>query len=440
MFNKLTGARQKLSPGLRKVISNTGWLFADQILRMGVGLFVGVWVARYLGPEQYGIYNYAVAFVALFSAFATLGLNGIVVRDIVRDSSCKNDTLGTAFVLKLIGGVATLLVTVAVISLLRPDDSLTRWLVGITAAGLIFQAFDAITLWFQSQVQSKYVVYSKNAAFVAIALVKVALIRIQAPLITFAWASLAETVLSALGLVVAYRVNGHSLMLWRGNLERAQSLLNDSWPLILSSLAIYIQARIDQVMLGEMIGDSEVGQYSAAMRLIEVFGFIPVVIQSSVAPALTKAKAQNEILYYDRLLNLYRLMFILFLITAIPIFVFSNKLVVILLGNEYKAAGVLLSLFSIRLFFANFGVVKGLYIANENLFRYSLATAIAGTLVNVLFNYLLIPNYASAGAIYATIASFFTTTFFVDIFYPKVRKNLNVMLKAIVTPWQLEFK
>lgn len=150
---------------LQKILANTGWLFVDKILRMGVGLLVGVWVARYLGPEQFGLYNYALSFVALFSAFATLGLDGIVVRDIVRDPSYKNEILGTAFILKLLGGISTLILAVGAVSLLRPHDNLTRWLVGIIAAGTIFQAFDVIDFWFQSQVQSKYTVYAKNVAF-----------------------------------------------------------------------------------------------------------------------------------------------------------------------------------------------------------------------------------------------------------------------------------
>lgn len=407
---------------------------------MGVGLFVGVWVARYLGPEQFGLYSYALAFVSLFGAFATLGLDGIVVRDIVRNPACKDETLGTAFVLKLIGGSLTFLLVIIAISLLRPHDRLTHWLVGITAVGMIFQAFDTIDFWFQSQVKSKYTVYAKNTAFLLITLVKIVLVLVTAPLIVFAWAGLAEIVIGSVGLVIAYRINGFYVKEWIATISRAKMLVNDSWPLILSGIAIYIQARIDQVMLGEMIGDAEVGQYSAAMRLIEVFGFIPMIIYSSVLPNISNAKVENESLYYERLLNIYRLMFLLFLVTAIPLYLFSNQIVITLFGDEYKAAGALLALFSIRLFFANFGLAKSLFITNENLFKYALFTAISGAITNIGLNYLLIPRYASRGAILATIASFFVTVFLVDFFHAKARKNLSVMLKAMATPWEMRFR
>lgn len=403
---------------LQKVISNSGWLFADNILRLSVGLFINAWVARYLGPESFGRFNYAIAFVALFVSFATLGLDGIVVRDIIRDPSSKEETLGSAFLLKFAGGVITLLLTLGFICLLRPHDGITHWLVGIIAAGAIFQAFDTIGFWFQSQFRSKFTVYAKNAAFLVVAIVKLILIKMQAPLIAFAWAGLTEVAIGAIGLVIAYRLVGNHITAWRANLIRSSKLLRDSWPLILAGIAIYVQARIDQVMLGNMVGNGEVGQYSAAINLIEVFAFIPMVVQSSIAPAITQAKIDGEKQYYDRLLNLYRLMCLLFVVTAVPVFLFSSRVVAVVYGAEYHAAGVLLSLFAIRLFFTNMGVAKSLFITNENLFRYSLLTAVSGSVINVVLNYVLIPKYASVGAIWAMIVSFLLRLFSSTYFMP----------------------
>jgi O-antigen/teichoic acid export membrane protein len=423
---------------LQGIISNTAWLVADKLLRMGVGLLVNVWLARYLGPTQYGTFNYALAFVALFSSLASLGLDGIVVRDIVREPSSRDETLGSAFVLKFVGGIATLLLTVASIALLRPADGLTLWLVGITAAGTVFQAFDTIDFWFQSQVRSKYVVYARNTAFLAVSLVKVVLILSRAPLIAFAWAGFSEIVLGAAGLVICYRVQGHYLKGWTASLTRARKLLSDSWPIVLGGLALYVHARIDQVMLGEMIGNYEVGQYSAAMRLIETFGFIPTVIVSSVAPEITRSKSAGEGVYHDKLLNMYRLMVILFLLTSLPIFLFADRFVLLFYGNEYKAAGVLFSLFAIRLFFTNLGSAKSLYIINENMFRYSLVAAVVGSITNVALNYALIPKYASIGAIWAMIISFFVSTFLIDVVFGEMRGNLRLMALAVATPWRLK--
>jgi len=396
-------------------------------------------MARYLGPAEFGLLNYAIAFVSLFGAVATLGLDGIVVRDIARDPDTKDAILGTAFALKLAGAVATLLLAVVSIALLRPAQHYVWLLIAVIAAGTLFQAFDAIDFWFQSQIKSKYVAYAKSLAFSAMALVKIILILIAAPLVAFAVASSVELAIGAAGLVMAYRANGDQIRAWRFCASRAKAMLNDSWPLILSGLAIYVQARIDQVMLGEMIGDAEVGQYSVAMRLIEAFTFLPMIIYSSVAPTVTQAKLRGEPYYLERLTNVYRLMFIVFLVLALPIFFFSESIVLLLYGQAYQQAGLLLSLFAIRLFFTSFAVARSLFITNESMFKHALATAIAGSLVNVLLNYWLIPIYASMGAIVASIVSFVVTIFVVDLFSPRARVNLAIMTKAIISPWKLRF-
>src|SRR5262249_6022839 len=137
---------------LQALIANSGWLLADRIIRMLVGFFVTAWIARYLAPKLFGQLNYAIAFVALFNAIATLGLDGIVVRELVRHPEKKDEILGSAFVLKLIGGAGAFIVAFATIWLARPMDMETRWLVGIIAAGMLFQAFDVADLWFESQV------------------------------------------------------------------------------------------------------------------------------------------------------------------------------------------------------------------------------------------------------------------------------------------------
>jgi O-antigen/teichoic acid export membrane protein len=238
-------------------------------------------------------------------------------------------------------------------------------------------------------------------------------------------------------LICAYQLVGQSIKHWRLNFAYIKQVLNDSWAIVLSGSASIVQYRIDQVMLGQMIGDAEVGQYSAALRLIEFFGFLPMILRSSVAPTITAAKKQGEQVYYDKLLNIYRLMFICFIVVSVPVMLLANKIVFFLYGNVYEKAGLLLSLFSAKLFFTNFGVALGLFITNESLFRYSLITSILGLLINIGLNLLLIPHFASIGSIWATLLTALFTTFIFNYYFVSMRKNLRLMLKAIVTPWAI---
>ena len=429
--------------GFIKYFKNTSWLFTEKILRMVVGLFVGVWVARYLGPEKYGLLNYAQSFVGLFSAIATLGLDGIVVRELVKQPEREGELLGTAFVLKLIGALSVLIVLAIAVNF-TSNDSYTNMLIFIIASATIFQSFNVIDLYFQSKVLSKYVVYANIISLFISSIVKVILILNDAPLIAFAWVVLFDSFILAMGFIYFFLKTNNkytntpvTLTNLKFNKSTAVSLLKDSWPLILSSAVLMIQARIDQVMIKEMIGSVEVGYYSVALRLIEAFGFIPMLLKSSLYPSIQNAKNNSEELYQNRLLNFYRLNFLLFLVTSVPIFIFAEQIVVLLFGLEYKSAGILLALMAIRLFFTNMGVARGVFILTENLMKFSLVTMIIGTIINVLLNYLWIPEYGAKGAIVSTIVSFAITIFVVDIFYSKTRKNVLLQLESVFSFYKL---
>jgi PST family polysaccharide transporter len=422
----------KSSDRLRKIIANTGWLFADRILRMGVGLFVGVWVARYLGVEQFGVFNYATAFVALFSTLSTLGLDAIVVRSIVREPEKRAEILGTAFWLKLLGGVAALLLAVSSIILVRHDDQLTISLVAILSSVGIFQAFDTIDLWFQSQVQSKYTVIAKNTAFVITALVKVTLISIQAPLIAFAWAGLGEVSLGAIGLIISYRVRGYSPWLWPWSSPLAKTLLKESWPLILSGVTIMIYMRIDQIMLGQMIGDKAVGLYSAATRISEVWYFIPMAMASSVSPAIYAAKEVSESLYYRRIEQFLRLLSWLSIVVAVPMSFLSGTIITVLFGKSYEASASILAIHIWASLFVFMGVGTSSWFIAEGLTQFALRRTITGAITNVFLNIFLIPAYGGVGAAIATVISQAFASFLGNATHPKTRKIFNLQVKSLI--------
>lgn len=414
-------------PNLLAILSNTGWLFADKILRMGVGLFVGVWIARYLGPEQYGLWNFAIAFVALFGAFATLGLDSIVVRELVKNPERQNELLGTAFALKLIGAVVALFLAVVAIAFVRSGETLTLWLVALSAAGFIFQSLNVIDFYFQANVKSRYTVYAANAAFILMTLVKIVLLISSAPLIAFAWVGLGEVALTSFLLLLAYRVNHHNIRDWCYRFNTAKELLNHSWPLIFTSLAVMIYMRIDQIMLGQMLNHKSVGIYSAALRLSEVWYFIPVTVVASVYPSIIKAKQHGESFYLARLQKLYNTMVILALTVAIPMTFLSGWLVTFLYGNEYIESGKILAIHIWGSIFVFFGCAWNSWMLTEGYQKTILKLNILSLLSNVVLNFILIPKYGVTGAAFATAISYsLGHTFFAMLF--KNQKIAVVML------------
>ncbi|MBW4682222.1 MAG: flippase [Microcoleus vaginatus WJT46-NPBG5] len=437
MLSKIATAIKKISPGQRQIIGNTGWLFAGRILRLFVGLVVGVLLARYLGPEQFGLYNYAISFVVLFSPLVTLGLDSIVIRDIVREPSSKLETLGTAFVLKLIGSFIACCLTILGIFFLRFDDNLAHWLVGLAAVASIFQTFDVIEFWFNSQIQSKYGIYAKYSAFIFVNVLRIVLIQMNAPLIAFAWLIFIESLLSAVGLVIVYQASGDNVLAWQVSIKRAKQLLKDSWPLLLSSLSIVIYMRTDQVMLGELASIADIGNYSVAVRLVEVWYLIPMTLNEALFPAIVNLKKVDPENYQKRIQSLYTLIIWIAIIAAMIISYSSNYLVEIIYGNQYTHAGSILSIQAWMATAVFFGVTRSSWLTTEGYLIDGMHVNIIGCILNVTLNFMLIPTQGAIGATVASLITAFGANFIVAIYSKPIRISLRMYLMSLLLPVKL---
>lgn len=432
------------SAGFQKYFKNTSWLFIERLVRLVVVLFTGIYVARHLGPEEFGQLSYATGFVGLFFAFVSMGLDEIVVRDLVREPERRDEILGTAFTLKLIG-VLTLLLLVIISSWAKGMEGVTANLVLVIALAELFRVFSTTDFYFLATVKAKRSMQVQMAQVLVTAVAKICLVLMDAALIWFGVVYILEAAVLSIGYVIAYKKEGLNIRKWRTDYKLMRTLLGESWPLIIYGIALLVQAKIDQVMIGDILtkekgegyANAEVGQYSVALKMIEAIGFLPVIIQKSLAPAVTAAKVRDQKLYEERLLNQYRLMFLVFLVTAIPLYIVAEPLITLLYGEDFAPAGFLLSLFAIRLLFTNMGMAKSSFIANESLFRYSLITALLGAIINIAMNYFFIPTYEAKGAILATIGSFTASIFLVDLFYRETRPNFGWMMKGMATFWKI---
>jgi len=422
--------RFKESLSLQKIVANIGWLFWDNLLRIIINLFVGAWIARYLGPEQYGMLNYAMAFAALFAPIAQLGLDSIVVREIVKYPEKTNEILGSAFALKFIAGILTLFAAILVVYFVRSDDMLVTWLVGFVAAGFVFQSFNVAALYFQSQIMSKYTVYANNIAFIVISFVKIGMILAQFPLIAFAIAGLCETLMGSLFLIIVYHRNHYNVNSWYFKINTAKKLLKDSYPLIFSGVAIMIYMRIDQIMIGEMAGDEALGIYSVAVRISEMWYFIPMAISNSVFPTIIKYKQKDDNLYCQRLQSFYDVMSLLGMTVGVITVFISAPVIDFLFGSAYIQSADVLSIHIWAGIFVCLGVASSNYLMAENLQLISFYRTCIGALINITLNLLFIPKYSCLGAAYATLISYFISVFSI-IFFKNTQKQVWMMINSL---------
>lgn len=416
--------------GFMKYFKNTSWLFGEKILRLFVGIFLGVWIARYLGPEQFGLLSYAQSFVGLFAVTATLGLDSIVVRELVKNKNIKEGILGTVFFLKFAGAFASIILILIAVNF-TSNDYYINILIFIIASSTIFQAFNVIDFYFQSEVLSRYIVYVNTISLFISSLIKILLILSSASLLSFAWVILFDSFVLAFGFLYFFikksKVNIKNI---KFKSEIAMSLLRDSWPLFLSGIVISIYMKIDQVIIKQLLGSEEVGQYAAASRLSEAWYFIPMVIASSLYPAIISAKNKNIETYHSRLQNLYDLLVWLSIAIAFPITFLSDIIIDLIYGSQYDKSGSILMIHIWTGVFVFIGVVFSGYLTIENQTKKAFYRTLLGAILNVILNYLLIPIYGIKGAAIATLAGQLTSNYLYDIFDKELHGQLKMKTKA----------
>jgi PST family polysaccharide transporter len=330
------------------------------------------------------------------------------------------------------GSLITVMLAVLVIGILKPGNQDEQILVGIIAAGMVFQAFDVCDLWFQAQTSAQYTVYAKSPAFLIASALKVWLILSHASLSAFVWVALIEVVMGVVGSLLIFWRNVMPITTWQLHLATCRKLLSTSWPLMLSGLAIMIYVKIDLVMLTQMQGATATGLYAAAVRISEVWYFIPMAIIASVTPTIVATKHEDEQRYYHRLERLFTLMARLALALALPISLLAYPLITLLFGSAYSAAAPILAIHIWSAVFVFLGVAQSPWDIAEDLTKLALYRTLGGAVINIALNLILIPSLAATGAAIATAISYACSGWILNLCYRQSRPIFLMQTRALI--------
>lgn len=419
-----------------KVVGNSLWLIGDKVVRLGLGLLVWLLLARQVGPEGFGQWNFAMAFAALFAVVAGLGLDGLLQRELVRPGADAATLMGTALVLRLLVGTVAAAVCVCAAMLLRGWDSTAAFLVAMNAINFVVLALQITDFHFQARMKARPSVVAVNTAFVLCTLVRLLLLWAHAPIHWFGVTLILETALGAILLWRAYHADGARVANWRFSLPVARQLLSEAWPLLLSGVAVMLYMRIDQVMLAAIAGDSAVGHFSAAMRISEVWYFIPASIMTAAFPMMMARRQEGEIVYERYLQRLYDAMAWLGIVVAVIVALIAKPLIDALYGSAYAEAASVLRIQIWAGVAVAMSYVHGRWLLAEGLQRIGLFYTLVGCVVNLCLNALLIPRFGAVGAAWATLAAQLGVLP-VQLFFVQGRKNFVRMLKALAAPFRL---
>lgn len=416
--------------GFFRYLKNTSWLMGEKVIRLIAALTVGVWVARYLGPDNFGILSYAQSFVAIFAAFSTLGLNDILVRELVKSQDRKDILLGTSFWLQMLGSLF-IMVCLVIAILLNDNDELTNKIIIILGLVTFINSFGVINSYFYSIVKSKYIAIPGVVGLVISSLLKIYLILFDFSLIYFVYLLVFDIVFLALAKIWYYVREKQSIIKWSFSWKIAKELLLDAWPLVLSGIVISIYMKIDRVMIMEFMDEDAVGQYSAAAQLSEAWYFIPTIICASLFPAIINAKLKSNELYLSRLQRLYDLMVVLGLSIVVPVILLSEWGVQLLYGDAFSLTSQVLNVHIWAGVFVFLGVANQKWFISENLQAYNIICLGMGMVANIILNIILIPEYGIKGAAYATLISQFIASVLAPLFFKKTRGSFFMMVRSL---------
>jgi O-antigen/teichoic acid export membrane protein len=423
-----------------KYLKNTGWLMMGKVL----SLIVNLVVTKYLGPESFGELSFALALITITSAVSALGLDSFIIREIIDDPLKRDEILGTALWLRLSANALLIPLTIVIYLFYhnffeKSSDALTL-MVGLLTLISVFKSFNIIDSYFQSQVQSKYVVQVQNICLIITALLKITIVLLGLPLIYLVAVLVFDAFMLAIGLVIIYQKRGLSIFRWTFNKARGSSLLKKSSPLILSAVMVSIYMKIDQLML-KQVSSTAVGIYSAAANLSEAWYFIPTAIIVSIFPAIINARKNDIARYEKRLVNLYDLLVYISVPVAILISIFANPIINLIYAHKFDGAGEMLSIHIWSGVFVFLGLASSQYLLAEGYTKISFYRTMAGAIINILLNLWLIPRYGGVGASIATLIACFVSTFYL-LLIPKTRYQGIMMLKSLflVSAFQKIFK
>ena len=409
-------------PGFRKYFANTSWLLGERILRMAISLFVGIYVARYLGPERFGLLSYALSFVWLFSSLASFGLDDILVRELVQRPEQRNNLLGTVFWLKVCG-TAVMGIAIAAVLQFMAEDQRTSWMIVIIAFGFLFQATNVIEFYFQAQVQSKFTVRAQVVQLLITSLFKIYLVWNKAELVWFALALMLDQAVVAVLFLLMYHWKIEWFPFFSFQWKHAKKLMIDAWPLIFTGMVVSVYMKIDQVMLKEMLDAKAVGVYASAVKLCEAWYFVPTAVMASLFPAVIEARKKSETVYDERIQKLYDLMVWGSVAIALPTTLLADWVILILYGTDFQEAADVLRIYIWAGVFVSLGVASSKWLVTENLQRYLFYRTALGAVLNISCNLWLIPIYGIRGAGFATLISYFIVAYASLGFFKKTRGN-----------------
>lgn len=406
----------------KNIVGNALWIIGCRIVQSVLALVVSMLTARYLGPSDFGAINYAASLVAFLVPLTNLGINNILVYELVKCPEEEGQILGTSIILTIVSSVFCIAGLIIFVSIANRGEKETLIVCTLYSLVLTAQSIDLIRYWFQAKLLSKYSSVSTLIAYMIVAIYKIWLLITGKTVYWFAIANALDYILIAVLLYVIYkRKKGQR---FRFSIKIASRLLKQSWHYIIPGMMGAVLAQSDRVMLKSLSGNEAVGLYSAAYTIAGMSSFVFSAIIDSMRPEILAYKKSNIYRYRESISVLFGIVIYLSLAQGIFITIFAKWIVTILYGQAYIKAVFTLQIVVWYTSFSYFGGVRSVWLLAEEKQKYLWIISLVGMMVNIALNYIMIPLYGIEGAAVATLITQFFSNVIMNCFI-KQYKEVN---------------
>lgn len=414
------------------MVSNSIWIIGGQIFQMGLTLIIGMITARYLGPSNYGVIGYTASYVSFFNVICQLGFTSTIVKELLDHKENQGEILGTTIFFRVCTSLISSVILTALIYVLDDGDLLVVKVAFLQSLSLVFHSFDMIHYWYQSRLESSVSVKIQSMAYLVMAAYKILILATGKSVEWFAFSTTLEIAVVAISLLWVYRRSrGQKLTV---SFAAGKNILKYSYHFILSGLMATIYSEMDKIMLGQMMSDTAVGYYTAAVKISTMWSFILMAFINSARPVIISSRSNSQEQYIKQLKRLYASIIWIGIVVAFCFTVGGKWLVYLMYGAEYMPATSTLQISAWQTMFAMLGSARGIWIVCENKGKYVKYYLGIGAVINIILNYMLIPVYGAGGAAVATLA----TQMFTAVFAPLIFKETRAYGKHVLESFLLK--
>ena len=404
----------------KRFIGNSGWMIGQQLYNMLLQLVVGSLSARYLGPSNYGLINYGASIIAFFSIICRLGLDSVIINEMIKQPEKRGGFLGSALVMRLLTSIVSLFFIMGIVRILEPNNLALYIITGLQSVAVVLQSYEVFTYWFQLNLRMKYVSVATMIAQTAVGIWRISLLANNASIYYFAFSSTIQYLVCGAVVIFFFIKEDNGLKLKFSKCDSIYLLMH-SYHFIISGIAVTFYSQIDKIMIGKYLSSEQVGFYTAAASIATMWEFVPNALINSSSPIIIKLKQSSQEKFVERFQQLLLCITALSIVVGVGVSALGKVAVMILYGDKYLPAVNALDILIWSTGFAMIGTARGIWIVAEDLNKYTKYYIFIGATVNFVLNFFAIRIWGITGAAITTLVSQVVVAFVSPLLFKQTR-------------------